>query len=201
MSNARIAPLPEDHPERRDLASLGYEVARWLEAMTLLQTRWRKQAFAAPLQAYLEHWLPRESAGSLPESFELSLRGGWLTRVPLPALSDPRWQALLHLPALRGFWIANLRASHAHHLQQRVSPAWCLDSAPLPPGSVIAGLNIGSWDELPALRARDQGLAEVAVGHARVLRREPSPEAETFTARYRRREDGRIAMEQVWRSE
>jgi hypothetical protein len=69
--------LPEDHPARRDLAPLGYEVARWLDAMTLLQTRWRKQAFASPLQAYLDRWLPSDPVGALPDVFELGLRGSW----------------------------------------------------------------------------------------------------------------------------
>lgn len=201
MPDARTAPLPEDHPARRDLASLGYEAARWLDAMTLLQTRWRKQALAAPLQVFLDRWLPREAVGALPEVFELSLCGGWLNAAPVPALIDPRWPALLHLPALRAFWIAHLRAAHAQHLQQHVAPAWCLDLTPLPPGSVIAGLDVGSWDELPALLARGERLTQVTVGADRVLRREAALEAETFTARYRRREDGKIVMELAWRSD
>ncbi len=194
-------PLPEDHPARRDFAPLGYEVARWLDAWKLLQTRWRKQAFAAPLQAFLDRWLPRETVGALPEVFELGLCGGWLNVAPLPAVLDPRWQALLHLPALRAFWIASLRAAHAQHLQQHVAPAWCLDPTPLPPGSVIAGLGIGAWEELPTLRAQGERLTEVTVGTDRVLRREAAPEAEAFTARYRRREDGKIVLEQAWRSD
>ncbi len=198
MSDARTAPLPDDHPARRDLAPLGYEVLRWLDARKLLQTRWRKQAFVAPLQAFLDRWLPREVVGALPEVFELGLCGGWLNAAPLPTLLEPRWQALLHLPALRAFWIASLRAAHAQHLQQHVAPAWCMDPAPLPPGSVIAGLGIGSWDELPALLAKGECLTEVPVGSDRVLRRDPAPEAEAFTARYRRREDGRIVLEQAW---
>jgi hypothetical protein len=192
--------LPEDHPARRELAPLGYEVARWLDAMTLLQTRWRKQALAAPLQAFLDRWLPRDAVGALPEVFELGLCGGWLNTVMPPTLLDPRWPALLHLPALRAFWIASLRATHAQNLQQHVAPAWCLDPAPLPPGSVIAGLGIGSWDELPSLRAEGQRLTEVPVGGDCVLQREPAPQSEAFTARYRRREDGKIVLEQAWRS-
>lgn len=191
-------PLPEDHPARRDLAPLGYEVVRWLDAMTLLQTRARKQAFSALLQAYLKRWLPRDPVGALPEVFDLGLHGGWLSVAPLPALLDPRWQALLHLPALRAFWVASLRASHARHLQKVVAPAWCLDPAPLPPGSVIAGLGITSWAELPALIARGERLTEVIVGSDGLLRRDPPPEAERVTARYRRREDGKIVLEQAW---
>lgn len=194
-----VPPLPEDHPARRDLASLGYEVSRWLDAMTLLQTRWRKQAFAAPLQTYLERWLPRDPVGALPVTFELGWEGGWLSSAPLPALLDPRWQALLHLPALRAFWIASLRAAHARHLQENVTPAWCLDPAPLPPGSVIAGLGIGSWAELPALLAQGERLTEVPVDGDLVLRREPPHGAEHFGARYQRREDGKIVLEQAWR--
>ncbi len=196
-----VPPLPEDHPARRALAPLGYEASRWLDAMTLLQTRWRKQVFAPPLQAFLDRWLPRDPVGSLAEVFELGLEGDWLNAAPLPSLLDPRWQALLHLPALRAFWIAGLRAAHAEHLQASVTPAWCLDPAPLPPGSVIAGLGIGSWHELPALRAQGEQLAEVPVGSDLVLRREPPPGAERFGARYRRREDGKIVLEQAWRKE
>jgi len=193
------APLPQDHPSRRDLAPLGYEVARWLDAMTLLQTRARKQAFDATLQVYLERWLPRDPVGPLPESFVLGLQGGWLNAALLPSLLDPRWQALLHLPALRTFWIASLRAGHAQHLQQCVAPAWCLDPTPLPPGSVIAGLGINAWAELPRLRDRGERLTEVPVGPDFVLSREPPPDAEVFSARYRRREDGRIVLDQAWR--
>lgn len=196
-----VSPLPEDHPARRDFAPLGYEVARWLDAMTLLQTRWRKQTLAASLQTFLDRWLPRDAVGALPEVFELGLCGGWLQAAPLPAVHDPRWQALLHLPALRAFWIASLRAAHSQHLQQHVAPAWCLDPTPLPPGSVIAGLGIGAWDELPALLAQGEPLMEVTVGTDRVLRRKPLPKCECFTARYRRREDGQIVLDQAWRSD
>ena len=69
------------------------------------------------------------------------------------AFSHPTWQALLHLPALRDFWTAELRASHHAHLLQVIPHAWCMDPTPLPPGSVIAGLGITSWDGLERIES------------------------------------------------
>ncbi|HCN76725.1 MAG TPA: hypothetical protein DIT13_05975, partial [Verrucomicrobiales bacterium] len=63
----------------------------------------------------------------------------------------PRWQALLRLPALRAFWVAELRASHHAHLLKMTPHVWLMDETPLPPGSVIAGLGIPDWSHLPRL--------------------------------------------------
>ncbi|MEY4484167.1 MAG: hypothetical protein RL693_1619, partial [Verrucomicrobiota bacterium] len=60
----------------------------------------------------------------------------------------PIWPALLHLRPLRPFWEQQLRRNHLESLMERVPHAWMLDPAPLPPGAVIPGLELASWQKL-----------------------------------------------------
>lgn len=153
--------LADDDPALRVLRPLGYQVSRWLQAMSALGNRHAKQRLPSPLLEFLDHWMPgpiNESFGATGslgnEPFCLKLgrsadgRPSQLIDGP-PPVTDAKWWALLHLPALRDFWTAELRASHYAHLLEIVPKAWCMDPAPLPPGSVIAGLNLPDWRHLP----------------------------------------------------
>lgn len=154
-----LAVLSEDDPLRKTLRPLGYQVSRWLKAMAALQARVHKQRLPEPLLTFLDPWLPREqpTADSPSGRFHLALsRCNGSIRMqagPVAAIANPRWWALLRLPALRDFWIAELRASHHAHLLHIVPQAWLLDPAPLPPGAVIAGLELADWRHLPHRRS------------------------------------------------
>ena len=61
----------------------------------------------------------------------------------------PGLLALLHLPALRGFWDRALRRSHFVRLRRVLPRAWFVTADSPPAGAVVPGLGITSWDRLP----------------------------------------------------
>ncbi len=139
----------------KELRPLGHEMVLWREAAVLLHRRAARNKLPAELAAFLQHWLPPEPPPAPPEGFWLLLAdtGDRLTlvRAALPLVADGRWNALLRLPALRGLWGADLRASHLEHLWKVLPGAWLLDDAPVPPGAVIGGLGIPAWPDLAGL--------------------------------------------------
>lgn len=155
-------PGPGGCPPRaclRHLQPLGHEVALLQQAARQLWRKLEKGRLEAPLQAWLQPWRPAAPPPeALPAHFTLLLSAagsGWqLSGSSLPWLRDPVWAALLHLPALRPFWAGALRASHLQHLRQVLPQAWFLDPAPLPPGSVIAGLGVPTWAQALQLPGR-----------------------------------------------
>lgn len=179
-------PLPEDHPLRKDLPPLGHETALWLRAMRLLRLRLDKGRLPAPLAAFLERWMPRaEPQAELPASFKIRLEASLLASGADPALADARWHALLRLPGLRAFWMAELRASHYGHLLRMCRRAWLMDETPLPPGSVIAGLGIPDWSHLPRLAGQGRLFSRHEFENgAAVLIEAPPGRGGSVTARY-----------------
>lgn len=174
----------------RHLQPLGHEVSLLQQASRQLWRKLEKGRFEPALQAWLQPWSPAAPPPeALPACFTLLLTSGaqgWqLAGSSLPWLRDPAWAALLHLPALRPFWAGALRASHLQHLRQVLPQAWFLDPAPLPPGSVIAGLGVPSWAQALQLPGRSfslhgQGPATpeslaAALGSPRSLLTEASP--------------------------
>lgn len=180
-----MMPLPEDHPLRKDLPPLGHEAALWLRAMKLLRLRLEKGRLPANLGAFLQLWLPGDALPEdLPPRFVWVLEGGHLQAGPLPCFDDVRWHALLRLPALRSFWVAELRASHHAHLLKLARPVWLMDETPLPPGSVISGLGIPSWEHLPRLAQQGRHFHEQRLddGQRVLMERLPSAGARVQAA-------------------
>jgi hypothetical protein len=196
MSSPAARRLLEDHPAWKDLRPLGYECSRWLQAMTILQTRWRKGRLNPELQAFLETWMPLDTVEtSIPETFDISRdESGLKAEGNLAPVAQPVWQALLHLPALRDFWIAELRASHFSHLLQMIPRAWCMDLQPLPPGTVISGLGITGWHELPSLEEGGIKLVRYSLGENKVVLSAISTITDPWRARYTLRE-GQIVLQ------
>lgn len=199
MSSTSLSRLPDDHPGWKDLRPFGYECSRWLTAMGMLQARWRKGRFSETLTTFLADWMPQETVSSeLPESFEIALMDGGLTASePFIPVTQPAWQALLHLPALHDFWTAELRASHYLHLLQMIPQAWCMDPTPLPPGTVIAGLGITRWAELPRLTESGRQFSERPVGENKVVLVAASAITGSWRARYTQR-DGQIVLQDAF---
>ncbi|WP_395735510.1 hypothetical protein [Prosthecobacter sp.] len=147
-----IAELPRT--QREAVESAGYRVMRWKAAREVLRARVDKGRIAGELGGFLSHWMALAPAHSpegelwlsfdhSPVPMKLSLSGG------NAALADsPLEQALLHLPALRGFWRQELRQKHFAALRAVVPQAWLLDPAAVPNGAVIAGLGTGSWEQI-----------------------------------------------------
>jgi hypothetical protein len=90
---------------RAAVESAGYRVTRWAAARQVLGQRLMKQRLEAGLGEFLERWgagaLPVESVPELRLGFGVAQDQIWLQDGPLDL---PLERALLHLPALRGFW-------------------------------------------------------------------------------------------------
>jgi hypothetical protein len=140
--------------QREALESAGYRVVRWEAARAVLLARVTKGRIAAPLGDFLAHWLslaPAHDTGKelwlsfdhTPDQEKLQLSGG-----STALAASPLEHALLHLPALRPFWRQELRQQHFEALLTLVPQAWLLDAAAVPPGAVIQGLNLTSWEHL-----------------------------------------------------
>jgi len=151
--------LPRSQREAVD--SAGYRIMRWMAAREVLQARVVKGRIAGPVGDFLAHWLslaPAKGADSdlwlsfnyAQDQAELKLDGGSATLA-----HSPLEQALLHLPALRSFWSQELRQQHFLALRSLVPQAWLMDSAQVPPGAVIQGLNAVSWEQAPQLRGQE----------------------------------------------
>jgi len=199
----------------KHLRPLGHEVTLFEVAAVQLMSRLEKGRFEPGLADFLQRWRPKVlPLGDDAELLTLLLKEGahgWqIAGSSLDWLNDPAWAALLHLPALRAFWAANLRASHLDHLRQFMPHAWFMDATPLPPGSIIAGLGIGSWDELPQLREQGRGLViheqqvdftiEQALKSGGAIMVEPASGQGTILARYSRDTDG-IQISAAWVAE
>jgi hypothetical protein len=158
----------------KEIRPLGHEVSLWASAAQHLTARVHKDRLPSDLSRFLKRWLPVESPEPAKGTFHLllsqSARGWQLEGGSLPWMTDPTWSALLQLPALRTAWAADLRASHQEHLLRLLPASWLMDSAPLPPGSVIPGLEISAWAELTTLH-----------GQGRVFKLQSSTWAQTLT--------------------
>lgn len=196
--SASVSRLADDHPVRKDLRSLGYECHRWLEAQKMLETKVAKGRFTEPVLTFLHTWMPATAdQGAEIESFELHRTAAGLTSPELPGIGNSVWQALLHLPALRQFWTAELRASHYQHLVKMIPQAWCMDATSLPPGAVIAGLGISSWSELSRLESEDRQFQRQPLDENRVVLTAVSAIGDGWRARYVK-SDGQISLQDAW---
>lgn len=174
------------------LASAGYQLVRWQNAREVLAARVAKRRLPEALQLFLERWLSAETVRHFPEltpeapltvtlmetAHAWQILSGGLAEVPLE-------RALLHLPALRAFWSQELRREHFVALQALVPSVWMMDAAVVPPGAVIAGLNVTRWDAV-----RESERFEIQDG---LLLSKMLP-GNSVTAHYVRDERGRIVL-------
>ncbi|GEP45570.1 hypothetical protein [Brevifollis gellanilyticus] len=221
----RLADVPK--ALLKHLRPLGHELTLWQAAAQRWRTRLEKARFEPTLLTFLQHWQPKVTPDEVtPDVFNVILRGndesGWkVIASSLKWVNDPAWSALLNLPALSHYWITDIRGSHLDHLRQIVSRAWFMDPSPLPPGSVIAGLDIPGWPNLLRLKGRGRQwvihgtetrledavsdgqwqnaiAAAVATGSTLLVEQPQGPT--TLLARYKKGEDG-IQLDGVWQAE
>lgn len=153
-------------PVGKRVRTLGHALEQVQGAMRVLQRRCAK---GQSVQGLAPEWFHawggatinladlRNSGGPWSAEIEVEDRD-WLinnigdsSTLPLP------WAVTLlclHLPVLRAFWRKELRAHRAELLQRVLPQVWSLDPTPLPHGSVIGGLNLASWHQLPDLLAK-----------------------------------------------
>lgn len=158
------------------LPTLGHAVVLWHSSAGDLLRRWNKPFQGPEADYYLRHWRDL-GAPELTEpgrSARFNLRIGWEPQKGSWFLLDDasqltraaylRW--LLHVPALRMFWIQALREQRFASLIRHVPKVWCLDDDEPPPGSVIAGLNAATWSDVKALvDASDSRLRHLHLEH------------------------------------
>lgn len=141
--------------------SAGYRARRWADARQVLANRLAKGRIHGVLEETLRRWGAAEAALERPAEAEFRLAFGlqgehlWLWDGLARGSLE---RALLHLPALRAFWRQELRLAHFEGLKAMVPKAWVREETALPPGAVIHGLGIASWDDLPRLQGRQPAL-------------------------------------------
>lgn len=210
MNQDLITQLPR--AQREAIESAGYRIGRWVAAREVLQTRVQKGRIAGPLGDFLTHWLsfasPHNPHAELWLSFDyaqdplaLKLAGG------VGLVASPLEQALLHLPALRSFWRQELRQRHFEALRVLIPQAWLLDSAQVPPGSVIQGLGAVSWEEVSRQDGREwqirdakggirENLAQALAAQDSILSSAPVSNV-VLNALYGRNEAGQVVLRSI----
>lgn len=155
-----MSPDALSRADLKHLEPLGHHLSLWGAAAQRLLGRLQAERLPPGLTGWLRAWLPPSQPVQLQpgERLEVTVQetaSSWqLVESSAPWLADRLWHAWLHLPALRGSWAAELRASHLDSLRGLIPAAWCLEPAPLPPGAVIAGLGLPGWEALTDLRAQ-----------------------------------------------
>jgi hypothetical protein len=144
--------------QREAVESAGYRVVRWAAARKVLDTRVSKGRIAGDLGAFLTHWLSfaptQTTSGELWLLFDCMPDQIRLVAGGEAHVASPLELALLHLPALRPFWSQELRQQHFEALKTIVPQAWLLDTAAMPPGAVMQGLGVSSWEQLGSIRGK-----------------------------------------------
>jgi len=181
---------------RAAVESAGYRVTRWAAAREVLGRRLVKQRLPAALADFLERWGTWEwvwgQAAELRLSFGLTQDQIWLQGGLNDLPGMPLERALLHLPALRGFWRQELRQHHFDELRTIVPQAWVMDETAVPPGAVIHGLGITVWDEWRMLKDRKPSLAV----EEHFLMEQPVAEIQ-FHAVYGSDDHGRVVLRTI----
>lgn len=180
-------------PIRSAVASVAYRARRWQAARVVLRNRVAKQRIPGPLGEALQEWgvgqTPLVENESLQLTFgQLGTQIWWCDGLA----SLPLERALLHLPALRGFWRQELRQKHFDALKAIVPQAWLKDQGEVPPGAVIHGLGIPAWDHLPRL----QGRTPPVVSAGQFVVEQSVPET-TINAFYQQDGQGRVVLRSI----
>jgi len=177
--------------------TLGHAVVKWAGATDELLTGLTRGAddsgWLASRWAEFDRARPATFAAEATFRLTLAWTGDrwWIqgcSGLDIPTWNVMRW--LLHLPGLKGRWTQSLRAERFERLQRCVPPLWYLDDEEPPPGSVIAGLGVGSWKTVRGALSQNAGFLPVA---DRWMEREMKPSA-TRSILYEVSAAGRVEM-------
>lgn len=182
---ALMSPLPGSSvafpkPIQRAVASLGHVVDKFMAARASVLRR----LIRAGQEEALRPWLPSETPTALPDDglFAVALTTDderlrvrqLFASSPAPALIVPAearlpvWPALFKLQMLRAHWALEMRSNLLESLDAALPVACLLDPTPLPPGAVIGGLELASWEGIDALRASGRSFVIEAPARAGV---------------------------------
>lgn len=192
MPVSELEPLP--HSVARRVRTLGHALVRLQAALQLLPKRLERGLLDASSTAWIHQWAG--GVMSRPPSSQEALTAtiAWHENAWLVCEVPPVWHGallLLHLPVLRDFWRKELRAARYERLRRVLPQVWARDPNPLPPGAVMGGLGITSWDELPKLEASGRRFQF----SDRWVIEQPTMRAQTtLTLSWQAKEDGRIDL-------
>ncbi|MDB6138723.1 MAG: uncharacterized protein JWO94_1795 [Verrucomicrobiaceae bacterium] len=149
--------------ERR-VHTLGHGLFKLSEAWRLLSVRLDRGMLDADATAWIKHWCgkswsePLTLPGDAAHQALIVWAGkAWQVEAVAGEELTMPWFALLmllHLPALRAFWRRALRTQRFNWMTKALPRVWALDPQPLKPGTVIAGLGLADWAQLPVLMAK-----------------------------------------------
>lgn len=137
------------------IRSTAFHFTRLETAWKDLFNRWKKNHLSSSNAATLEYLFgaapeaPISSPGPATIEFVSDGVGARVIASDQPNIADPRCWAALHLPGLRSWWAQALRGTHFQNLTTVLPNAWALEAVSVPPGSVIAGLDLPDWAQLP----------------------------------------------------
>lgn len=131
----------------KTVRSLGFEISRLIAAGNVLVARVKNETLPSVVVPFASMLSPgTRPNGSL--DLQVLLHDGGVRLLGTQPTSIPvALFALFRLPALRGFWVRELRRSHFHRLQRVLPRVWFVTGDP-PVGAVIPGLNETSWREV-----------------------------------------------------
>lgn len=172
----------------KEIASLGFRVAKFRQASSLAYHLSRKGRQPAWMARYAEWGLSDEAKAALRaqpldqsvpdgefspgtlvlQASALSLELAEAT-APEPFWPWPAWWAMLRWRSLASFWQRELRSNHYQALLAAAPRVWLLDFQKLPPGAVLPPWRIGHWPLQPEKLevAADWKLARVSASGRR----------------------------------
>jgi len=182
----------------RRVRTLGHALTRVQHALQLLPKRLERGLVDASATAWIHQWAGPVLNQPAANGDVLKATVAWQDHAWLVSELPPEWTGallLLHLPVLRDFWRRELREMRYERLRRVLPKVWARDTTVLPPGSVIAGLGIKSWDDLPRLEAKGRRFETIALHGKPLVIEQPQlvPEG-TLTLAWSHYPDGRVDL-------
>lgn len=196
MPVADLEPLPRTIARR--VRTLGHALSRVQKALLILPKRLERGLLDASSTAWIHQWAGPTLNQPAMNGETLKATIAWQDHAWQVSELPPEWMGallLLHLPVLRDFWRRELREMRYERLRRVLPKVWARDTTPLPPGSVIAGLGIKSWEDLPRLEAKGRHFETRALDGQPLVIEQPQlvPDGR-LTLTWREGDDGRVDL-------
>lgn len=141
----------------RHFGPLGHHLAQLSETVRQIAQAAAEDRLPEAVLPFAKQWLTTHEVsgedGVAPEVSAFlaeSEAGARLEGTSEASLSLVAW-SLVALPAFRPLFERSLRRAHLNHLLELRPCCWVMDATPLPPGAVLAGVELPSWSDLAAL--------------------------------------------------
>ena len=182
----------------RRVRTLGHALSRVQAALQILPKRLERGLLDTSATAWIHQWAGPALQQPVAQGETLKATVAWQDHAWQVCELPPEWTGvllLLHLPVLRDFWRRELREMRYERLRRVLPKVWARDTTPLPPGTVIAGLGIKSWDDLPRLEAKGRRFETLALDGQELVIEQPPLEPEgKLTLVWNHYPDGRVDL-------